>query len=446
MTHRMTLPPSQSSTAADLPSAPDLRPAAVEPPAVASGRKAAMRFIMLTVLIDMLAIGIIIPVLPALVGTFTSNPAEHALWLGVVSFAFGLANFFGAPVLGALSDSYGRRPVLLIGFCGLAFNFFLTALSTALWMLVAVRLVGGAMQANAAVANAYAADVTPPEQRAKAFGMLGAMFGIGFILGPVMGGLLGAIHLQLPFFVAGGLALLNLAYGYFVLPESLPAEKRRPFDWRKANPLASLRSLSQLQGVGLLVAVIGFSALAQFIMYTLWVLYTTFKFGWSTADNGWSMAAVGVASVIVQGGLLGRLAKRYSPRQLALSGILSSLIAYMLWGAATQGWMMIAIVFANLLGFTVTATIQGVISRAADERSQGQAMGAVSSLNSLMAVLAPVIGAPMLGIVSHYPLGDWHIGAPFYLCAALQAVALVLAVRHFRGERRARLATPTATP
>jgi DHA1 family tetracycline resistance protein-like MFS transporter len=413
--------------------------------AEAQGRKAAMRFIMLTVLIDMLAIGIIIPVLPALVGTFTSRPAEHAIWLGIVTFAFGVSNFFGAPVLGALSDSYGRRPVLLIGFCGMAFNFFLTALSSALWMLVVVRLVGGAFQANVAVANAYAADVTPAEDRARSFGLLGAMFGIGFILGPVMGGLLGAINLQLPFYAAGVLSMVNLAYGFFVLPESLPASKRRPFDWRQASPLASLRALSELRGVGLLVVVIAFSGLAQFMMYTLWVLYTSFKFGWSTADNGWSMAAVGVASVIVQGGLLGWLVKRFRPQRLALAGLLSSMLAYVAWGAATQGWMMIAIVFANLLGFTVAATIQSLISAAADERNQGQTMGSVSSLNSLMAVLAPVIGAPMLGIVSHYPQGDWHIGLPFYLCAALQAVALVLAVLHFRGQRRARLATHPAT-
>jgi DHA1 family tetracycline resistance protein-like MFS transporter len=422
------------SAAAPLPPHPEVH-----------GRKAAMRFIMLTVLIDMLAIGIIIPVLPALVGTFTANPAEHAIWLGIVSFAFGVSNFFGAPVLGTLSDSYGRRPVLLIGFCGMAFNFFLTALSSALWMLVVVRLVGGAFQANVAVANAYVADVTPAEERAKSFGLLGAMFGIGFILGPVMGGLLGAINLQLPFYAAGVLSLVNLTYGVFVLPESLPASKRRPFDWRKASPLASLRALSELKGVGLLVVVVAFSGLAQFIMYTLWVLYTSFKFGWNTADNGWSMAAVGVASVIVQGGLLGWLVKRYKPQQLAVAGLLSSMIGYVLWGAATDGWMMIAVIFVNLLGFTVGATIQSLISAAADEHHQGQTMGSVSSLNSLMAVLAPVIGAPLLGIVSHYPRGDWHIGLPFYLCAALQAVALVLAVLHFRGQHRARLATHPAT-
>src|SRR2546421_7353689 len=195
-------------------------------------RTAAMRFIMITVLIDMVSIGLIIPVLPALIGSFTGSQADQAFWYGAVTFAFGIANFFGSPILGALSDRFGRRPVLLLGFCGLALYFFATGLSTALWMLIAVRLVGGGMQSTAAVAHAYVADITPPEDRACRFGLLGAMFGVGFILGPVLGRLLGHLHLQLPFFFAGGLAMLNLLYGYFVLPESLPRERRRPFDWK----------------------------------------------------------------------------------------------------------------------------------------------------------------------------------------------------------------------
>ncbi|MCX7201004.1 MAG: MFS transporter, partial [Burkholderiales bacterium] len=217
---------------------------------VGGARAPAMGFILLTVLIDMMSIGIIVPVLPALIGTFTDGAADQAWWLGIVSFAFGIANFFGAPVLGALSDRYGRRPVLLLGFCGLALNFFATALSTSMAMLIVVRLLGGLMQANAAVANAYVADITLPEDRAKRFGMLGAMFGIGFILGPLIGGLLGAINLQLPFFAAGGLALLNLLYGWFVLPESLPPERRRAMSWSSANPIKALRELAQMKGVG----------------------------------------------------------------------------------------------------------------------------------------------------------------------------------------------------
>jgi MFS transporter, DHA1 family, tetracycline resistance protein len=402
-----------------------------------------MPFIMLTTVIDMVSIGLMIPVLPALVGSFTGSQTDQALWYGVVTFTFGLANFFASPILGALSDAYGRRPVLLLGFCGLAFSFLATALATELWMLIAVRLVSGGMQANMSVSNAYVADITPPEDRARRFGMLGAMFGIGFILGPVMGGLLGAIDLRLPFFVAGSLALLNLLYGYFVLPESLPAERRRAFAWKSANPVSSLRGLAQLKGAGLLVAVIACSGLAQFVLYTTWVLYTTFKFGWGPLENGWSLAAVGVVSAIVQGLLLGRLLRFFSPRRLAVLGLLSSTLAYLLWGAATEGWMMFAIISVNLLGATVAASIQSIISSAADASSQGRAMGAVGGLNSLMSVIAPMLGAPLLTMVSHLPKGDWRIGAPFFFCAVLQATSLVLAVTHFRRERRLRVAAET---
>jgi len=399
-------------------------------------REAAMPFIMLTVLIDMVAIGLIIPVLPTLVGSFTGSQSDQAFWYGVVTFSFGFANFFASPLLGALSDRYGRRPVLLLGFFGLGINFFVTAFASALWMLIAARLVGGAMQANAAVANAYVADITLPEHRAKRFGMLGAMLGLGFIVGPVMGGLLGAIHLQLPFFVAGALTMVNLLYGYFVLPESLAVDKRSAFSWSAVNPWNSLRALSKLTGVGLLVGVVAFSGLAQFVLYTCWVLYTTFKFGWGPLENGWSLAAVGVMSVIVQGFLLGRLLKIFSPQRLAVIGLISSALGYALWGAASQGWMMFAVIAVNLFGFTVTATVQSMISTAADSRSQGQILGAVSSLNSLMAVVAPILGAPLLAVVSHLPQGDWRIGAPFYFCAALQVVSLVLAIMHFRQRSR----------
>ena len=401
------------------------------------GRAAAMPFIMLATLIDMMSIGLIIPVLPALVGEFTGSQADQAFWYGVMTFAFGLANFFASPFLGALSDAHGRRPVLLLGFCGMAVSFLATAVATAMWMLVAVRLVSGAMQANMSVGNAYVADITPPEGRAKRFGMLGAMFGLGFILGPVMGGLLGAIDLRLPFLAAGSLAMINLLYGYLVLPESLPAERRRAFHWKAANPVSSLRGLAQLKGARPLVAVIACTGLAQFVLYTCWVLYTTFKFGWGPLENGWSLAAVGIVSVIVQGLLLGRLLRWFSPRRLAVLGLVSSTLAYAMWGAASQGWMMFAVIFANLLGATVAASVHSIISGAADARSQGQALGAVGGLNSLMAVLAPVLGAPLLSMVSHLPKGDWRIGAPFYFCAALQAAALVLAATHFRRERLA---------
>jgi DHA1 family tetracycline resistance protein-like MFS transporter len=375
-------------------------------------REAAMPFIMLAVLIDMAAIGLIIPVRPELVGSFANSQAEQARWYGVAAVAFGVANFLASPVLGALSDRFGRRPVLLLGFMGLGVSFFGTALSNSLWGLIAVRTLGGAMQANAAIANAYVADISAPEQRAKRFGLLGAMMGLGFIVGPVIGGLLGAVHLHLPFYVAGSLTLLNWLYGYFVLPESLP--------------------VAQLKGVGPLVGVVALSGLAQFVLYTVWVLYNNFKFGWGPQENGWSLAVVGIVAVLVQGLLMGRLLKRFAVHKLVIMGLLSSSMAYILFGAATDGWMMYAVIAFNLLGGTVAASVQSLISSAADSKSQGQTMGAVSALTSLTAVVAPMLGAPLLAAVSDLPRGDWRMGAPFYFCAALQLASLGMAVWHLR--------------
>ncbi|HEY4956340.1 MAG TPA: MFS transporter [Caldimonas sp.] len=409
-------------------------------------RQAAMPFIMITVLIDMVSIGLIVPVLPALVGSFTASQTEQTWWYGAITFAFSLANFISSPILGALSDRFGRRPVLLVGFCALSLSFFVTALATELWMLIVVRLFSGAMQSNASVANAYVADITEAKDRAKRFGLLGAMFGLGFILGPVMGGLLGAIDLRLPFFAAGSLALLNLLYGWFVLPESLPPDKRRAFAWRSAlNPIAALAELGRLGGVGTLVAVVACTALSQFMLYTSWVLYTTFKFGWGPQQNGWSLFTVGCMSALVQGLLLGRLLRRFSPQRLATAGLVSSTLAYLAWGAASEGWMIYAVILCNVLGFTVAASLQSIISTAADATTQGRTMGAVSSLQSLMAVVAPVVSVPLLGMVSHLPRGDWRIGAPFYFCAAVQLAALLLAWQHFSAARRARISAEPHT-
>ena len=411
--------------------------------AKAGGRQAAMPFILVTVLIDMVSIGLIIPVLPLVVGQFTASPAEQTYWFGVVTFAFGAANFFGSPILGALSDRYGRRPVLLIGFTGLTLSFFVTGLATALWMLIAVRLFSGAMQANNSVAGAYVADITPPDQRARRFGLLGAMFGLGFILGPVMGGLLGAINVRLPFFVAGSLAVTNALYGFFVLPESLPPDRRRRFSWRRANPVAALSGLTRLEGVGPLVIVVALAALAQFMLHTSWVLYTHFTFGWGPAQVGWSLFAVGAMAALVQGFLLKHLLERFSVQRLAGVGLVSSCLTYLAFGLATEGWMMYAIIIVgNVFGAGAQAAIQSMVSNAADANKQGQTMGSMSSLNSLAAVTAPVLATPLLGIVSHRPPGDWLIGLPFYVCALLQAVGAATAIRFFR--RRAALATVPA--
>jgi DHA1 family tetracycline resistance protein-like MFS transporter len=350
-----------------------------------------------------------------------------------VTFTFAVANFFASPILGALSDRYGRRPVLLLGFCGFTVSFFVTAVVTQLWLLVAIRLVSGALMANAAIANAYVADITPPEKRAQRFGLLGAMLGLGFILGPAIGGILGDIDVRLPFFVAGSGGLVNLLYGILVLPESLPLERRRPMNWRAAlNPLAALVRLRELKGVGGLVAVIGLGSLAQFILQTAWVLYTTFRFGWSPQQNGWSLFAVGATGFLVQGFLLRRLMVHLAAQRLVLSGLASAAICHFGWAVATQGWMMYAFIAANLLSYGVVPTLQSLVSAAADETSQGQTMGAVAAISSLASVLGPVVGASLLGFVSHLPPADWRMGAPFFLTSALLVACTAIAAQQFR--------------
>ncbi len=379
-----------------------------------------MRFVMVTTLIDMLSIGLIIPVLPVLVGHFTDSLAEQAFWFGAVTFTFSVANFFASPVLGALSDHWGRRPVLLLGFCGFAISFFVTAVVTQLWMLVGIRLVSGALMANMSIAQAYAADITPPEDRAQRFGQLGAMIGLGFVLGPAMGGLLGNVDIRLPFFVAGLGGVANLLYGWLVLPESLPPERRRAMNWRAAaNPFAALARLRELRGVGSLMVIIALGSLAQFIVQSTWVLYTTFRFGWSPLQTGASLFLVGAMSFLVQGLLLKRLSGIFGMQRLVKIGMVSNVLAHLAWALSTQGWMMYAVIVVNLLGYAVVPALQSMVSRAADAQAQGQTMGSIAALGSLAAVLAPAIGAPLLGAVSHLPPGDWRMGAPYFLTSAL---------------------------
>jgi len=399
-------------------------------------RRPAVAFIMVASLLDVIGVGLIIPVLPILLGDFTASREAQAYWYAAVAVTYGVFQFLCAPLLGALSDRFGRRPILLLGIAGLGATFLLTALAHSLWVIVASRILGGGLSANVAVAQAYAADVTPVQERTNSLGRLGAMFGVGFIFGPMLGGLLGGIDLRLPFYVAAALCAANWLYGLLILPESLAPSERRPLTPSRINPFAALTGVTRLRGVGSLVIVYAVTALAAWVLQTSWVLYTNFRFGWGPRENGLSLFAAGVVAVVVQGGLLGTLLRWIGEERLILAGLASATIAYTGYALVPQGWMMYPIIVCNFLAQGTIVTMQGIVSKAARPEDQGRVMGSLASIASLMVVVATLIGNSTLAQVSSLPTSDWRIGAPFLLASFLQALALLIARRHFSTRRR----------
>src|SRR5215471_3570898 len=292
--------------------------AAIRPPAPSRSGK---WFVFAAVFIDMVGIGIAFPVLPILVGSYTTTTSAQTHWAITLSVTYSLMQFLCAPLLGALSDRFGRRPILIAAIVGLGIHYFLIATTASLWVMLLARVMGGVTGASFSVANAYLADITPPEERAKSFGLVGAAFGLGFIIGPLVGGLLGNIEMHLPFFAAAGLSMLNALYGYFAVPESLPRERRGAFSLAKVNPFRALVALVQHHQVGSLVMVFTLFSLAHMAMIQNWALYTHFRFGWGPRDNGILLLFVGLLAAIVQGGLLGRLVKLFGEERLALTAI-----------------------------------------------------------------------------------------------------------------------------
>jgi DHA1 family tetracycline resistance protein-like MFS transporter len=409
------------------------------PESPAPGRRAAaLPFIFIVVFIDVLGIGLAMPVLPMLVGDYTPSRELQAYWYGVLVVVYGLMQFFCAPLLGALSDRFGRRPVILASIFGLGLHYLLLAVAPSLGFMLFARVIGGVTGASFSVASAYASDISSAEGRAKSFGLIGAAFGLGFIFGPMLGGLLGSIDLHLPFYVAAGMSLLNGLYGLIFVPESLPRDRRAAFALRRANPFSALLALSRHREIGRLVLVFALVVLAQLILQATWVLFTHFRFGWGPRENGFALFCVGAVAAVVQGALLGPLLRRFGEVRLALTGLSVGTIAYLLYGLAPQGWIMYAIIVGNFLSFAAGPALQGIVSNAVGPREQGVTMGALNSIQSVMFVVAPAIGTPLLAQVSHLPPSDWKVGVTFFVSAALQAVALVVARRHFAFPRVAR--------
>ena len=386
-------------------------------------------FVFVAVFLDMIGIGMAFPVLPILVGEYTTSNEAQTHWAIGLSVTYALMQFLCAPLLGAISDRFGRRVVLIAAIVGLGFHYILIATAVSLWIMLIARILGGITGASFSVANAYLADISAPEDRAKSFGLVGAAFGLGFICGPPLGGMLGAVDLHLPFYVAAGLSFLNALYGYFFVPESLPPERRSELRLAKGNPFRALAALVQHHAVGSLVIVFALFALAHMAMIQTWALFTHFRFGWGTFENGILLFCVGLLSTVVQGGLLGRLVKRFGEERLALTAIGSNVLVQTAYGIAPQGWMMFPILFASLLIFTAGPSIQGVVSKSVGPAEQGVTLGAMQSINSLAAVIGPLIAGQILAQVSTLPPMDFRVGAHFFFCAALNFAAFLLAWR-----------------
>jgi MFS transporter, DHA1 family, tetracycline resistance protein len=394
-------------------------------------RQAAVIFVFITVMLDMLAFGIIIPVFPHLVQHMTGGDISTAVrWTGIMGALFGLMQFVFSPVQGALSDRFGRRPVILASNLALGLDFILMAVAQALPVLFIGRVISGIASASISTANAYIADVTPREKRAAAYGLLGAAFGIGFIIGPALGGFLGGWSVRAPFWVAAGLALTNFLYGFLVLPESLPKEKRSArFDVKNANPLGALRMLRRYPQVFALAVVFFLVALAQFSLNSTFVLYADYRYHWGPQEVGYTLALVGVCSAIVQAGLVRRAVPRFGERRVMLAGLLFGISGFLTLGFATNSVIFVLAIPLLALAGLGGPTTQAIITRQVDPGEQGRLQGAISSLSSLATIFGPFLFSQTFAffIGTSAPI---HLpGAAFVLSASLLCLGFVLGWR-----------------
>ena len=397
-------------------------------PAPSAGR-AAFTFILIVVAFDMVAFGIIAPVLPDLIRQFESGDFARASSVtGYFGFAWATMQFIFSPILGAWSDRFGRRPVILISCFGLSIDYVFMAVAPSLRWLLVGRLISGITTSNISTAFAYVTDVTKPEERAKPFGLISAAFGLGFVIGPAVGGWLGNMNLRFPFWAAAALSLGNAFYGYFVLPESLPPERRAKSAWHMANPLGSLRLLSANRELGGLAVVTILYYLAHNSLPSMWALYTEYRYAWSRRDVGLSLAVVGVCAAVVSGVFVGPFVKRLGERRSLLSGLLFGTIGFAGFALATRGWMILAVIpFIALWGIAAPA-MQSLMARHVDPSSQGKLQGAINSLRAITGMAGPVLFTQIFAVAIS-PRYRIHLpGAPYYLAALLLGASMLLAV------------------
>jgi MFS transporter, DHA1 family, tetracycline resistance protein len=388
---------------------------------------AALIFILATVSLDAIGIGLIFPVMPDLIRDVTGDTLAHAaLWGGILTTSFAVMQFLFGPVLGAISDRFGRRPVLLVSLAVMGLDYLVMAVAPTIWLLLIVRLIAGVAAATYATATAYIADITPPDQRGQRFGLIGAGFGIGFVLGPLIGGLLAGYDTRAPFYAAAGLAGLNLLFGALVLPETVTEATRRPFALTRANPLGALRAVSKLPGLGRLLLCFLIMQIALNVYPSIWSFYGQARFGWTSGMVGLSLAIYGVSSAIGQALLVGPLIRRFGEHRAALYGMWVDVVTLIGLGLVTSPTLALVLTPITALSGVVTPALQAIASRTAPANAQGELQGVLASLGAIAMILAPMTMTSVFATFTGPAAPVFAPGAPFLLAAALMLVVLNL--------------------
>nr|AIA14104.1 Tetracycline_Resistance_MFS_Efflux_Pump [uncultured bacterium] len=395
---------------------------------MASNRKAALGFIFITILIDVTGWGIIIPVVPTLIKELINGDISAAArWGGLLTFAYAGMQFLCAPIIGNLSDRFGRRPVLLFSLFGFAIDYVVVAFAPTIWWLFAGRLVAGITGASITTAMAYIADISSPEDRAKNFGLVGVAFGAGFVLGPAIGGLLGELGSRVPFMFAAGLTLLNWLYGYFVLPESLAAQNRRKFEWKRANPVGSLMLFKRYPGIWGLVCSLALVYIAAHAVQSTWNFFTVERFGWSEKMIGLSLAVVGVLVGLVQGVLIRYVNPRLGNEKSIYTGLVMYAIGLFLFAFASQSWMMFVFLIPYCLGGIAGPALQAIITNHVPGNEQGELQGGLTSVMSLTTIIGPLVMTNLFAFFTRKDAPVHFSGAPFLLGSLLMLASAITA-------------------
>jgi DHA1 family tetracycline resistance protein-like MFS transporter len=399
--------------------------------------KTSLIVVLSVVYIDMLGIGLAFPVLPKLIEQFEGGDISRASYIyGLLAAAYALMQFVFAPLVGALSDRFGRRPVILLALAGMAINYVLLAFAPSLVWFAVGRMVAGAFGATFSAAGAYLADVTPPEKRAQSFGLIGAAFGVGFITGPALGGVLGAVDLRLPFLVAAVLSLADFLFAYFALPESLAAANRKPFNLRHANPVGALREMAKYSSVFGLMAIFVLAVFASRVAEMTWVLFTSYRFNWGPTETGLSLAMVGVVAVVSQVGLVRVVVPRLGERRAVLMGLAVTAVVFTLYGLVPAGWMLFPVMGLSVFGWTLAQpAVQALLSHAVAANEQGLLQGALASMTNLTSIVGPPIWTGLFGYFVSPAAPVTVPGAAFFAAACVFLIALALAARWLAAPR-----------